>query len=102
MADTRWKVVAEKLLELLQLPAWSSSGVEQAHGSASAIRRCHPNETAAGLFWRSFLAPLASSAPPASRSGSKRSDDKQMTEQDKKIEESSEPDADPEMPALTE
>ena len=100
MADTRWKVVAEKLLELLQLPAWSSR-VEQAHGSASAIRRCHPNETG-GFFWRSFLAPLASSAPPASRSGSKRSDDKQMTEQDKKIEESSEPDADPEMPALTE
>ena len=100
MADTRWKVVAEKLLELLQLPAWSSS-VEQAHGSASAVRRYHPNEKP---NFKSFLAPPASSAlaPPASRSGSKRSDDKQMTEQDKKIEESSEPDADPEMPALTE
>ena len=101
MADTRWKVVAEKLLELLQLPAWSSSGVEQAHGSASAIGRYHRNETGS-LFWRSFLAPPASSAPPASRSGSKRSENKQMTEQDKKIEESSEPEADPEMPALTE
>ena len=101
MADTRWKVVAEKLLELLQLPAWSSSGVEQAHGSASAIRRCHPNETAASLVWRSKLH-LLRGAPFASRSGSKRSDDKQVTEQDKKIEESSEPDADPEMPALTE
>ena len=101
MADTRWKVVAEKVLELLQLPAWSSTSVEQAHGSASAIRRCHPNEKP---HFKSFLAPPASSAlaPPASRSGSKRSDDKQMTEQDKKIEESSEPDADPEMPALVE